>query len=119
MKFVPLETEPADVVLDAINVFGLLGHRVGVVEAEVALAVVFLGQPEIQTDAFCVADVQVAVGFRREAGVYPAAVLAFGDVLLDDFFDEVEGFGFFFFDVVNTHFNSILFQLFGLFQSSN
>ena len=38
IHMVPLETQPADVVLDAFDVFGILLHGVGIVEAEVAWA---------------------------------------------------------------------------------
>ena len=37
-----------------------------VVETQVALAAVFLGQAEVDADALGVADMQVAVGFGRE-----------------------------------------------------
>ena len=86
----PLEAEPADVFLDRADVFLFFLGGVGVVVAEVAGAVVFLGDAEVQADALGVADVQVAVGLRREARGDAAAPLAGAVVLFDDPADEVQ-----------------------------
>ena len=48
-----------------------------------ALAVEELGHAEVNEDGLRVADVDVAVRFRRETGHDLAAGLAVGDVLLD------------------------------------
>ncbi len=50
-----------------LDVLGLLGGRVGVVEAQVARAAVLLRQSEVEADRLGVAEVQVAVGLRGEA----------------------------------------------------
>ena len=63
---------------------------VGVVEAQVALAAVLLGEAEVEADRLGVADVQVAVRLRREARVDAAAEPAGAVVLLDDLLDEVQ-----------------------------
>ena len=86
----PVETQPPDVALDRIHVLHVLLHRVGVVETQVALAAVFLGQAEVDADALGVADMQVAVGFGRETCLY--ARVALGDRLLNDLFEKVRGF---------------------------
>ena len=87
-QVVPVEAEPAHVVLDRADVLGVFLGRVGVVQAQVALAAEFAGDAEIQADRLGVADVQVAVGFRREAGL-DGRVLAAGEVLANDLPDEV------------------------------
>ncbi len=63
----PLETQPLDVGLDRIDVLLVFLGRVGVVEAQVAGATEFLSQAEVHADRLGVADVQVAIGLRREA----------------------------------------------------
>ena len=63
---------------------------VGVVEAQVAHASVGGRDAEVQANGLGVADVQVAVGFGREAGLYPAVVLALLQVVLYYLFDEVQ-----------------------------
>ena len=77
-----------DVALDRIDVFDVLLDGVRVVEAQVALAAVFLRQSEVDADALGVSDMQVAVRFGRETGLY--ARFALGDRLFDDLFEEVQ-----------------------------
>ena len=90
----PLETEPFDVFLDGIYIFGVFLGRVGVVVAEVGLSAIFLGQSEIDAQALCMPEVQVSVGLRRKAGkdgIHFAGL----EIVLDDFFEEIQ-FTFFF-----------------------
>ena len=84
----PLEAEPLDVALDRVDVLHVLLDGVRVVEAQVALAAVFLRQSEVDADALGVADMQVTVRFGRETGLY--ARFAPGDRLFDDLFEEVQ-----------------------------
>src|SRR5262249_51692165 len=86
----PVETEPADVLLDRLDVLDVLLRRVRVVEAEIAAAAVLLRHAEVQADRLGVADVQVAVGLRREAREHTAAVAARRQILGDDRANEVE-----------------------------
>ena len=53
----PMEAEPLDVVLDALDVFGVFLDGVGIVETEVAHAIVALGDAEVEGDGLGVADV--------------------------------------------------------------
>ena len=85
----PVEAEPVHVALDARHVFFVFFFGVGVVKAQVAIAVEALGHVEVEADGFDVAEVQVAVGFGREAGDDVAAVFAVFQVFFDDVFDEV------------------------------
>jgi hypothetical protein len=85
---VPVEAQPAHVVLDGAHVLGVFLGRVGVVQAQVAGAAELRGDAEVQADRLGVADVQVAVGLRREAGA-DGGVPAAGQVVADDLADEV------------------------------
>ena len=85
----PVKAEPVDVLLDARHVFFVFFFGVGVVKAQVAVAVEALGHVEVEADGFDVAKVQVTVGFGREAGDDVAAVFAVFQVFFDDVFDEV------------------------------
>ena len=66
--FSPIKAEPVHVALDGVDIFPRLLGRVGVVVAQVAMAAEFLGYAEIQADRLGVADMQIAVRLRREAG---------------------------------------------------
>src|SRR3990167_2834469 len=79
----PLEAQPLYVALDRVDVFLVFLGRVGVVEAQVALAAKLLGQAEVQADRLGMADMQVAVGLRRETGD-DFRVLASVQIGLDD-----------------------------------
>ena len=74
---VPLETEPAHVVLDRLDVLDVFLGRVRVVEAEVAQRRrTRCATPKFEADRLRVADVQVAVRLGRKARVHAAAVPA-------------------------------------------
>ena len=64
----PIEAEPAHVAHDGVDIFLLFLGRVGVVEAQVAVAAEFLGNAEIETNRLGVTDMQIAVRLRRETG---------------------------------------------------
>ena len=85
---VPLKTQPAHVVLYGLGVFLVFLFRVGVVEAQVAFALIILRQTEVQADGFGMADMQISVRFGRKARD-DAAVLAAGQIGIDDRADEV------------------------------
>ena len=51
---------------------------------------VLFGDSEVHAQRLGVADVQIAVGLRREAGVRVIKA-AVGQILLDEFFDEIRG----------------------------
>ena len=85
---VPLEAQPAHILLDRLRIFLAFLFRVGVVEAQVAFAVVILRQAEIQADGLGMADMQIAVRLGREARD-DALVLAAGQIGIDDAADEI------------------------------
>ncbi len=86
----PVKAEPPDVVLNRVDVFDVFLRRIRVVEPQVALAVIFLSQSEVQADGLGVADVQITVGLGREPGVNAAVVFSFGQIAFDNLLDEVE-----------------------------
>jgi hypothetical protein len=63
----PVEAEPAHVLLDRLDVLPLFLDRIGVVEAQVAVAAELLCHPEIEADRLGMADVEIAVRLGREA----------------------------------------------------
>ncbi len=65
--------EPGQVGDDAVDVTGVLGVGIGVVEPQIADTVELAGDAEVDGDRLGVADVQVAVGLGREPGLHPAA----------------------------------------------
>jgi len=81
--------EPLHVVDDAVDVLHLFLGGVGVVEPQVALTAVPGRQTEVEDEGLAVADVEIAVGFRRKAGDDLAAILPLLEVLLDDVGDEI------------------------------
>jgi hypothetical protein len=89
LAVLPVESQPVDIRLDGVHVLNLLFGGIGVVEAQVAGAPVLPGQAEIQADGFGMADVQVPVGLRREAGGHGTAMGVFFKIFLDDGFDEI------------------------------
>ena len=93
----PVEAQPVDILLDGLHKLHVLFGGVGVVHAEVAQAVVLFGGAEVDDQRLAVADMQIAVGFRRKPGVngLPGKLPAGGDVLVDECVDKVFAFSHF------------------------
>ena len=87
---VPLEAQPAHVLLDRLDVLDVLFRGVGVVEAQVADAAELGGDAEVEADRLGVADVQVAVGLRGKTRGHTSGVLPRADVLSHYGPDEIE-----------------------------
>ncbi len=87
----PLETQPADVLFDRVDVLLFLFGGVGIIETQVILAAEFFGDAEVDADGFGVADGQIGVGLGREAGD-DVFIATFGEVFVDFFAQEVAGF---------------------------
>jgi len=86
----PVEAEPADTVLDGLDVFHIFPGGVGIVEPQVAAAGIIAGQTEIETDGLGMTDMEVTVRLRRETG-YDGLVLAGAQILVDDVADKIRG----------------------------
>ena len=79
-----VESEPAHVFLDRIDVLDIFLARIGIVESQIALAAELGGQAEIETDRFGVTDVKITVGLRRKTRMDPALIFALLEILDDD-----------------------------------
>jgi hypothetical protein len=89
----PIETKPADILLDRLDILLLLFTGVGVIETKVALATELLGHTEIEADRLGMADMKIPIGLRWKPGMDPSIVLTVLEVLGDDGADEVGGTG--------------------------
>jgi hypothetical protein len=72
-NFVRNETQPLEIFENRVNVTFILRFGIGVVETKDAYSIVFVGDPEIQTNCLGVTNVQVAVGLWGKSRLYPAA----------------------------------------------
>ena len=81
-------TQPVQVLDDAVDILLPFTGGVGVVEAEVELAAVLVCDGPVDIDRLGAADVQVAIGLRREAGM-DLADFAFGEVGVNDLGQKV------------------------------
>ena len=86
---VPLESEPLDILLDRVNVFGILLGRICVIEPEIGLSAIFLGKTEIQADALRMSKMKVTVRLRRESRQNAVHFSGF-EVGFNDFLKEIE-----------------------------
>ena len=89
LAVLPVESQPADVLLDGFHVLDLFGLGVRIVEAEVAQAPVISGQPEVDANGLGVADVEVAVRFGRKARPDTPAEPVGQVVPVDNLADEI------------------------------
>ncbi len=87
----PIKAEPADVFLDGVDKFGILLGRIRIIHAQVADAAVFFRGAEVYAKGLAMADVQVAVGFRRKTGMnpHPLKSSAVGQVFFNKYFYKV------------------------------
>ena len=88
--FIPREPEPLHIFLDGIHILHVLFHRISIVVPEIRPPAVLLCGGKVQTDGFGVADMKVAVGFRRKTGIHLSAVGAFLNILLNNLMDEIQ-----------------------------
>ena len=81
----PIEAQPVNILLDSIDELGILLSGVGVVKAQVAKAAVLFCGAKINAKSLAVADVQIAVGLGREAGVnsHTLILAACGQILVN------------------------------------
>ena len=89
VEVVPVEPEPFDVLFDRIAVLGVFFDGIGVVEPQVAGAPERLGESEVQTDGFGMANVEIPVGLGRKARGHAPAVLAVAEIFLYNFADKI------------------------------
>jgi len=63
----PIKAKPSDVFNDGLDVFFFFLNWICIIEPQIAQTVEFGGDAEIETDALGVANVEIAVGLRRES----------------------------------------------------
>jgi hypothetical protein len=51
MLILPFETQPANVIFDIFNIFGVFCNRIGIVKSQIGITRKPLGQSEIQANA--------------------------------------------------------------------
>ena len=91
LTLLPVETQPAYVLFDRFDVLVVFLCGIGIVEPQVTETLKLRGDAEIEADRLGVADVKIAVGFGREAGVYAAIPFLGRLVCSDNLFDKVQG----------------------------
>ncbi len=65
-----IRSQPCHILLDRLHKFRLFFGRIRIIETKIELAAIFLRKAVVQKNTLGVSDVQIAVGFRREAGLY-------------------------------------------------
>ena len=88
----PARDQPLYVGRNRVDVCDVFFDGVRVVEAEIALTVVFAGDAEVQADRLGVTDMEVAVGLGRESRD-DLGVAFFGDLGRDEVADKIGGCG--------------------------
>ena len=85
---VGVSAQPVQILNDAVDILLTFAGGVGVVQAQVELAAILVCDGPVDVDGLGAADVQVAVGLRREAGM-DLADFAFGEVGVNDLSQKV------------------------------
>ena len=83
-----------DVLLDGFHKLHVFLGGVGVIHTQVAQAAKLLGSAEVNDQGLAVADVQVAVGLRREPGVngFAGEPAPFGNIFFNKGVNEILAF---------------------------
>ena len=93
VEAVPFEAQPPHVALNGVDILLLFFFGIGVVEAEVGLAAELVGHAEVDADRLGVADVQVAVGLGRKAGLDDGVAELLGLEVFDETLADEIGWG--------------------------
>jgi hypothetical protein len=64
----PVETEPANVLLNRVDILDVLARGVGIVKTQVANSLELPGNPKVQADGLSVADMKIPIGLGGETG---------------------------------------------------
>ena len=89
----PVKAEPVDVVLNGVDIFGVLFGGVRIIHAQIADTAEVLGCRKIDCQRLAVADVKIAVRLGRETGMdlHAVAAVAFLQIFFYEFFNKVSG----------------------------
>jgi hypothetical protein len=85
-----VEAKPGDVVDDGIDELGVLARGIGVIESEHADTAVLVSNTEVEADGFGVSDVEVAIGFGREASLDASVIAIVVEVSFNGGLDEIK-----------------------------
>ena len=87
----PVKAQPVDILLDGVDILGVLLGRVRVVHTQIAQTAELFRRAEIDGQRLAVTDVQISVRLRREArmDLQPFKLTAGRDVFFDEGVDEV------------------------------
>ena len=88
---IPIEAEPFDIALDRFDIFRIFLGRIGIIKTEIRQSAIFLGNAEIQANRLGVAEVEIAIRFRRETGMDPLAICILFVVFIDNIFNKILG----------------------------
>ena len=88
----PFVAQPLDVFLDGFYIFYIVFRRVCIIETQVTGSSVSLCDSEVQTNGFCMSDVQVSVRLWRETGLNSSTVFTFLQVFLYNLLNEIQAF---------------------------
>ena len=86
---IPAEAQPLYIRLNGVNVLHVLLHRVSVIKAQVALAPILLGQPEVQADGLGMSHMQVAVRLRWKTSMDPLPIAAVLQIVIYFILDKI------------------------------
>ena len=87
----PIRTQPLHIVEDRLDKFRIFFRGIGVIHTEIELATVFDCSQIVHVNSFCMADMNISIGFRREPGNDFSAVLPGSDVRINDLMNKIGG----------------------------
>ena len=85
----PIGAEPTGVGDDGVDVLLLFLLGIGVIEAQIGFAAELRRQSKVQADGLGVADVEIAIGLGRKAGVDASVVLVGLQIFEDDVANKI------------------------------
>ena len=86
---VPVNAEPANILLDRSGERLVLCLRIGIVHPEVTDAAILFSDPEIEVNSFGMADVQIPVRFGRKTRVHSTTAAVCTQIVGHDLTDEI------------------------------
>ena len=86
----PIIAQPVDIFFDGVDIFDVFFDRVGIIEAQVALAAKGFGGAKIDADSLGVTDMQITIRFWWETGMHVVEA-AGAQIFFDGISDEVTG----------------------------
>ena len=86
----PFKAKPPDIFLNTINKDLFLFLGIGIVKAEVALAIVLFSQTKIEADRCRMTDMEIPIRLRRKAGDdFITGNMTGGEIAINDLFQKI------------------------------